>query len=330
MNASTLFVGACLAGAAAMPLIAAEAHADQKKCLYISSYARGYEWSDQVESGLRSVLESHCDIRQFDMDTKRYKAEEEKVERARMAKAIIEEWQPDIVITADDNAAKYLIQPHFRDHALPFVFCGVNWTVEEYGFPYANVTGMIEVAPIVPMLEHAGDIAHGMRSAFYIGADTLTEQKNLDRFQDAAKELGIALEYQLVGTTEEWVEAYARAQQTDVVVMGSNAGIDDWDHDRALAGVLASTRRLSVTNHGWMMPYTIMGVTKVPEEQGEWAAEAALAILGGVKPSELPIVPNKRRDIWINATIVEASGIDMPENTVRKAKKVASLAVGEK
>ena len=43
------------------------------------------------------------------------------------AKAEIDAFKPDVVIAADDNASKYLIEPYFKDAALPFVFCGVNW-----------------------------------------------------------------------------------------------------------------------------------------------------------------------------------------------------------
>ena len=46
------------------------------KCLYVSSYHRGYAWSDGVEQGLRRVLSGHCEIRQIDMDTKRNKSVE--------------------------------------------------------------------------------------------------------------------------------------------------------------------------------------------------------------------------------------------------------------
>ena len=296
-----------------------------KKCLFVSSYETGYAWSDGVERGLRAALSGNCEIRQFDMNTKRFKSTEKKKQRALMAKAIIEEWQPDIVIAADDNAAKYLIQPFYRDHALPFVFCCVNWTVKEYGFPYSNVTGMIEVAPIVPMLERAGEIVHGMQRAFYIGADTLTEKKNLERFEEASALLGLRLDSALVGTMADWIAAYERAQESDIVIMGSDAGIADWNDEQVLASVMATTRKLSVTNHEWMMPFTIMGVTKVPEEQGEWAGKAAIAILGGVAPSTIPIVPNDRRDIWINNEIISAAGLDMPHGIMKRAKKVSDL-----
>lgn len=301
---------------------AAVAATAQKKCLFISSYHQGYAWSDGVERGLRSVLDGKCQYRQFDMDTKQRKSSEEIKQSALEAKGIIDSWKPDVVITADDNAAKYLIQPYFKDHAVPFVFCGINWTVEEYGFPYSNVTGMIEVAPIMPMLESAMDIVPAVRRAFYLGAKTLTERKNLERFREAAKQLGFELESALVESTENWLQAYKRAQETDLVILGSNAGINDWDAEQAQAGVLMLTAKLSVTNHDWMMPLAIIGVTKVPEEQGEWSAKAALAILGGISPSAIPVVPNSRRDIWVNPKILGAAKITLPVSMMRKAKKV--------
>ncbi|MCH9053085.1 MAG: hypothetical protein IIA72_18825 [Proteobacteria bacterium] len=301
------------------------ASAATKKCLFVSSYHQGYAWSDGVERGLRSVLEGRCEIRQFDMNTKRKKTEADKKASALAAKAIIESWKPDIVITADDNAAKYLIQPFYKDHALPFVFCGVNWTAKEYGFPYSNVTGMIEVAPIVPMLERAREIVPVLKRAFYIGADTLTEQKNLRRFQEAAERMGFKLDHALAGTTEAWLEAYGRAQDYDLVIVGSKAGINDWDHERIQAGILRMARMLSVTNHGWMMPYTILGVTKIPEEHGQWAAKTALRILDGMSPTDIPIVANNQRDIWINKTILMAANVSLPEGLMRKGKKVARL-----
>src|SRR5690606_18769997 len=142
----------------------------------------------------------------------RRKSEEERHQSALEAKAIIESWQPDIVIAADDSAAKYLIQPDYKDHKLPIVFCCVDWTAKEYGFPYSNVTGMIEVAPIVPMLKRAAQIVPALNRAFYIGANTLTETKNRQCFIDASKELGFKLDSALVGTTAEWIKAYEQAQ----------------------------------------------------------------------------------------------------------------------
>lgn len=296
-----------------------------KKCLFVSSYHRGYQHADDIEAGLRSTLAGHCEIRQFDMDTKRQKSPADIQARALAARSMISDWKPDVVITADDNAAKYLIVPYYKDHVIPFVFSGINWTAKEYGLPFRNATGMIEVAPVVPMIERADSLLSSFRRAFYLGADVLSEKKNLKRFQEAAKQLGFTLDHALVGSTAAWIDAYQRAQNADLVIIGSRNGIRDWDHDKAAAAVLRHTRKLSVTNHGWMMDYTILGVTKVSREQGEWAGKTAIKILGGMSPSMIPIVPNRKRDIWINGKILTRSGLKLPDDLLRKGKRIAAF-----
>lgn len=293
-----------------------------KKCLYISSYHQGYAWSDGVERGLRSVLTGKCELKQFDMDTKRNKTEEYKQAIGLEAKQLIDSWKPDVVITADDNAAKYLIQPYFKDHEMPFVFCGVNWTAAEYGFPYSNVTGMVEVAPIYPLLEKVQNLIPNATTAIYIGANTLTEEKNLARFQTATRKLKIDLDSALSNSMEEWLQAYNKAQQYDFIIIGSNSGIPDWEESHVVDKLKHSSSKLSVTNHDWMMPYTMLGFTKVPEEQGEWAAQAALSILDGVDISQIAIVPNRKWDIWTNRTLLKSTDITLPEGLMLKSKQV--------
>jgi ABC-type uncharacterized transport system substrate-binding protein len=293
-----------------------------EKCLYISSYHKGYAWSDGVEQGLRDTVGDKCELKQFDMDTKRKKDIASIRSAALKAKELIDSWRPDVVITSDDNAVKYVIQPLYKDHNIPFVFCGVNWTVEGYGLPYKNTTGMVEVAPIDELFRRVDSIQGRARTAIYIGADTLTEKKNLHRFELAAKKYNVDLNHRLVQTTKDWVKAYKYAQQYDLVVIGSNSGINDWDSDLAETVVKSGTRQLSVTNHEWMMPFTILGLTKIPAEHGEWAGKAALAILNGTKPTEIPIISNRKSEIWLNETILHGSGIEMPVAYMRKAKKV--------
>lgn len=291
------------------------------KCLFISSYHRGYAWSDGVERGLRSVLAERCEVRQFDMDTKRQKSAEYKKHIGEEARDVVQQWQPDVVITADDNAAKYVIQPYFKNHNVPFVFSGVNWTAKEYGFPYKNVTGIVEVAPIKPMLERADRMVGSEKGAFYLGADTLTEKKNLRRFQQAADDLGMKLHYFLASSMADWEKALADAQNHSFIVMGSNSGINDWDKDRAMAIAARYSNKLSTTNHGWMMPYTMLGMTKVPEEHGEWSAAAALAIIDGTKPTDIPIMSNRKWDIWVNPDLLKSAGLRLPRSLRSKAKR---------
>lgn len=297
---------------------------ESPKCLYVSSYHKGYDWSDGVEEGIRSVLKGKCDIRQINMDTKRRISIKEKQQAAKQAYNVITSWKPDIVLTSDDNAAMYLIVPYLDKVDVPFVFSGVNWTVEEYGFPQPNVTGIVEVAPIKPMLAKAKHFSGG-NTAIYIGADTLTEGKNYQRIKSTAQILGISLSKTLVSSIDDWLTGFTEAQKADFIVMGSNSGISDWSKQRAEAHANKFGRKLSVTNHAWMMNVTSLGFTKIPQEHGQWAAEASLAILAGTNPNDIPIVTNRKWELWMNNTLVKKLPFTLPSNFSRKAKRLASI-----
>jgi ABC-type uncharacterized transport system substrate-binding protein len=290
------------------------------KCLFVSSYHQGYAWSDGVERGLRDTLAGKCEVRQFDMDTKRRKSEPEQKAAALAAKDLIESWQPDVVIVADDNAARYLVMPYYREAELPIIFCCINWTVQEYGFPYRNVTGMIEVAPVQAMVDEAKALTPRATRTLYLGAATKTERKNAERLRRAAEKAGLVFEEALTPTLDQWVEAYRHGQDYDFVIMGSNAGINDWDDAAAIRAITPVTRRLSVTSHEWMMPVSMLGMTKIPEEQGEWAASVALQVLDGTEPGSIPIIANRKWDLFINQGLLNAAGIVLPERLKAKGK----------
>ncbi|MFQ5518963.1 MAG: hypothetical protein ACE5E3_03070, partial [Mariprofundus sp.] len=162
--------------------MATAAHAvEAKQCLYINSYHAGYAWSDKIESAVKAELAGHCKVSVFQMDTKRNTSAAFGEQKALEAKALIESLKPDVVIASDDNASKYLIAPYYKNADIPFVFCGINWTAEPYGYPYSNATGMIEVSAIKAMLGKAREIVGGVKSVAFVAAkDVRTDAKEFD------------------------------------------------------------------------------------------------------------------------------------------------------
>lgn len=294
------------------------------KCLYVSSYHQGYEWNDGIEKGLVKVLDGKCILDKFYMDTKRNTSKEFAEKMALAAKRHIDSSKPDVVIAADDNASKYLVMPYFKDAKLPFVFCGINWTVEAYGYPYRNVTGMIEVAPIRPLLKEIHNIVKKASKGLYLSSEVFTEHKDYERYRRYYEEEGVSLKAVFVETLDEWKEQYQLAQSAgfDFLVLGNNAGINDWDVKEAARFALKHAKVFSVTNYDWMMPYTMFAMTKLPEEQGEWAARVSLSILDGVPLENIPIVINRRWNIFINPTLVDKAEIHIPRRIAHKALKV--------
>jgi hypothetical protein len=70
--------------------------------------------------------QSEVTLRFYRMDTKRNPSETHKTQAALFARKIIEQWQPDIVVASDDNAAKYLIAPYYRTRQRLSCFAGLT------------------------------------------------------------------------------------------------------------------------------------------------------------------------------------------------------------
>ncbi len=273
-----------------------------KKILYIDSYHLEYPWSAGILQGVKNALKhTGVKLKTVHMDTKRYRSEVFKVRAGLDVKQLIDNYQPDIVIASDDNASKYLIQPYYKNAALPFVFCGVNWDASAYGYPYDNVTGMIEVGLIKALLAQLSGYAKGQRLGV-LSIDSFSERKVITHYKEVFG-IKISEEY-YVSTFEEWKQKYIQLQsQVDQIILESTKGIPDWDEQEAIKFVKKHTTIPTGTMNAWMMPVAMMGYVKIPEEQGEWAANAALKILAGHAPRSIPLARNTQGKLMINIEV---------------------------
>lgn len=308
-----------LAAALALALAASPTLAQSgKKVLFVNSYHQGYEWSDGIEEGAAKVLRaSGVSLEFVRMDTKRRGDEASKKQAGLDAKAAIEKAKPDLVILSDDNAVKYVLQPFYRDAPLPFVFCGVNWDASGYGLPYANATGMVEVALTTQLVGKLEEYAKGKRVGF-LTVDTETERAEQKAYREKLK-LSFAQE-RFVKTLADWKAAFKELQgQVDVLLLGNFAGINDWNEGDARAWAEANTKIPSGAMYDFMMPYAMLGLVKVAEEQGIWSGKTALAVLGGAKPRSIPIAANKEGQIMVNVRLASKAGVVFKPEIVRNA-----------
>jgi len=292
----------------------------ENKILYVDSYHEGYAWSDGITKGIQSVLEGKgVELKIFRMDSKRNAHQPFIMKAAEEAKGIIENWKPDVVITSDDNASRYLIKPFFKNTDIPFVFCGLNWDASMYGFPCKNVTGMIEVSPVPNLLKYLQPFAKGNKIA-YLAADILTARKE-GHFYKTLFQLEVQALY--AKNYEQWSKGYEHLQKTcDILIVDNTAGINDWDEASALRTVVDKTRIPTGSLYDFMAVYAFISYTKIAGEQGEWAAETALNILKGADVRKIPVAKNKKGKLIVNKKIAKALQIDVPETLLQAADEV--------
>ncbi len=301
-------------------LLSATAGFCAKRVLYIDSYHEGFPWSDGITEAVKNVMSGKdITLKIHRMDTKNNPDEKYKVNAAREAKGVIESFRPDIVIASDDNASKYLIMEYYKDARLPFVFCGVNYTAEIYGFPFSNVTGMVEVAPVIKLIY---SLKHFTRivNVGYLAADTLTERKDGEFTKRDVRE---RFYEKYVHNFSEWKQAFLDFQdQVDVLIVGNNGGIKGWDDREAERFVMQNTRIPTGCLLDWLTPFAFLGATRIAGEQGTYAAETALKILDGASPSSIPIVQNSQADIIINKKLAKKLSLKIPKSFERIATRI--------
>jgi ABC-type uncharacterized transport system substrate-binding protein len=278
------------------------------RVLHVDSYHAGNEWNDRIAAALRTTLEEHgIEVRVVHLDTKRRSSEEEKIESALRAKQLIEDYKPDVVTVSDDDAAKYLLMPHFRNAAIPFVFCGLNWDASIYGLPFTNTTGMVEVSPIPQIVRLLRQHARGPRIGF-LAEDTETKRKELLHHE---RIFGLRYEKAyFVSSFAEWKDAFLQAQKDVDLLLALGVGaLADWNVEAAAAFAEQVSTIPTGTDFGWLMPVSMIGVAKSPEEQGRWAAHAALRIIDGVLPNQIPLTYNREGELLFNPRIAHRLGV---------------------
>ena len=293
--------------------------AEKPKVLMIDSYHEGYAWSDGIVDGVKKVLGDTYDLKVVRMDTKRNSSDEAKKKAAEMVKQELDNWKPNVVIAADDNASKLVVVPFLKGTDIPVVFCGINWDASDYGFPCANVTGMLEISLINPLMDAMNKFAKGKRVGF-LGKNNETDRKEADQI---VKKFNLQLTSKFINTFEEWKASFTELQtQVDMLLIINNAGITGWNDAEAKKFVLENTKVPTGTSHDHVTPFVLIGYTKLASEQGEWAAKAAEQILQGKSPKDIPVTHNEKGQLYLNMSIAGKMGVQFPLEMLKVAKIV--------
>lgn len=115
------------------------------RILHAMSYHTPWRWTEGQLEGFKAGLgDVKAEYQVFELDTKRHSGAREMEERGRAARALVEQWKPQLIYTSDDDAQE-LVTKHYLDTPILQIFSGVNKAPAQYGFDKAgNVTGVLE------------------------------------------------------------------------------------------------------------------------------------------------------------------------------------------
>ncbi len=297
---------------------------EKKKVVYVNSYHRGFPPSDQITEGVYEKLPTDSfEILAYFIDSKRNPSEEYIKGRTAEILDSINNEDPDILIVSDDNALKYLVVPNFQDNPMPIVFCGVNWTADQYDLSGCNITGILELLPVPELVKTLKTYYPEMKKLFVLNENTTTSRKTKPLLDALLGDIGIEVTQELVDDFASWKSVFEEANQShDIIYLQTRGAIKGWDHDEALKLIDQHIKVPLVTCEDFMMPYAVFGLTQVSKEQGMVAAEKVKIILKGTSPSAIPVSKNQMSNVWINSRLAEKIGFLPDEALMSRARIV--------
>lgn len=309
----------CLVAAGLITLGAAENGSfPGRKVLIVHAYHQGYPWTDGEDRGMHMVLDaSKAELKTIFMDAKT--APKGVEAKAAEARSLIDSWKPDVVLMSDDLPVKFILKTSYKDAAIPFVFCGVNWDGGAYGLPYANTAGMYEVALVQQLVATLRKHGKGQRVALLAG-DNETSRADGAGFKKYCDVAELTEVY--VKDLDAWKTAYVDLQDKTDALLIRNDGIQGWDN-AAMADFCEQNARIPCgAVQEEVAPFAFATYAKIAEEQGEWAAQAGLQILAGTKPNAVGETKNKKAKIILNMKIARKLGVVPDLSLVKQAQLI--------
>jgi ABC-type uncharacterized transport system substrate-binding protein len=293
----------------------------KKKVFYINSYHSGLYWSDGIEKSIKETLlksKIPIEFKRVEMDSKRNNNELYKIKIAQKIKNQIENFKPDVIITSDDNAIKYVIEPYFRNSSIPIVFCGINGTIKKYKELPINITGMEEVQLIPQLIDTLKKYAKGTRIGS-LDDDSFSAKVQSDFFEEQLKR---KIYKKHARTLDEWKKYYIYLQNnTDILLLGNSGVLINWDKNKQNLEDFVK-EETKIPTAAWditVSKFVVLTFANNPEEQGRWAANAALRILKGEDIKNIPIAINEKANIYINTTLAKKLNIVFPFELIDNA-----------
>lgn len=290
------------------------------RVMVVMSYEESYPWVTEVKQGIDAVLADLCTLRYLYLNTKTDR--ESSVWKAKEAYEAYLDFKPDGVIASDDDAQVMFVLPYLKNRVpTPVMFCGVNAEPETYGYPAANVSGVLEREPMKESLLFLTQLVPDTKTFGLIiekSPTGLAVKKQLE--QEAAQYPVQFKGTRLVTTMEEALDAVKDLKnRCDALLYITLEGIIGPDKtplsDRQIMPVLLTAFNKPVfTNAMYRVKYGALGaVVKTGQEHGRLSSKMLLQAMNGTPISAIAITQNRFGRRILNVDALKELGIIRPK-----------------
>ena len=308
----------------------------RKTILVLQSYNTDYSWTNDVNTGIKKIFDKEelFKVQYHYMDTKRQPSLEYKTRSGNMARRIIDQLQPDVIIAVDDNAQEYVTRHYINDPKISLVFSAVNGQPADYGFDKGkNVTGILERIPLTGLKDgilllsqkkKLLDKERGIIRIAHISDASKTVNKDDEHFK-SFKNWGdkISLEEsRLVRTFPEWKKAIIDAETSlDFIIISnyrtlerSDTSTEQVPPEEVMAWTTQNAKVPFIGVNGFVVTDGGgLAIATSPYEQGEEAAKIAVRILNDKKiPSDIPVMKTRQFIVYMRPEVMKKQNMDLP------------------
>jgi PAS domain S-box-containing protein len=281
------------------------------KLIFLNSYENGYQWSDTILEGIKSVTrqsELNIDLHIEYMDTKIRYDQKVKMHLFAIYAHKYRNTAFDIIIVSDNNGFDFYRQFHSDLFpGVPTIFCGVNNFSSQTIAGMSNVTGVVETFDIKENLELAQKY-HPERKRFVVIEDNSTTAKAIkSTILKAFKKMAVTPKYEfLKANSLDQLKRDAKFMADDTVFYAIPFYMHDqkgrYTANEVVNAVWLSTGAPIYSNWKFMVGSGVVGGKMIDGfEHGVAAANMAIRVLEGEKPTNIPIIkPNDELFIFDN------------------------------
>ena len=309
----------------------------------LHSFSENDLWVQQVDAGILdalaeagfSVEDGTLEVGRYWLNAKYYTSRDYMVNIAAAAQRAIEDFEPDVVIAADNQAVKWVVAKWWNQE-LPFVFTGltvepdaIRGLSERIG---VHVTGVMAPAFYTRTLDWIHYVFPKAQRALFLSDSSRSPEADEELLEEAVlahhqrhdvdAEHGAHLddaEFRAVETFADWQTQVLEAHRAaDVLVVVSYLTLVD---DRGAKVDSAEVIRWTVENSE--IPVVAMaedaviqgalgGMVVAGDEQGRLAGELAARVLEGEPLSEIDIVVPRRGKLVLNTQAIQRWHVDVP------------------
>lgn len=296
----------------------------KSKVIYINSYHRGYSWSDNIEKGLRSLLElpsNNIELSVEFLDTRRFSDLKHLNLIAQSMKVKYSEYKPDLIIVSDNAAFDFVMK--YRKELfsnLPVVFCGYNFFTPDVLTRYKNITGVNEELSIPAMVKMA-IVTHPKTNT--LAFVTSTRGKSSRRNYKVAEDVifpALRKNYNVVVLKDKFlvdIEKQFKQLPSDTLVFligqvadkGNGRDLSPSENGKVVSKISpfpVYTLWNFHLNQGVLGGHIITGF-----EQGKAAAALALRVLTGTPIEQIPVVMTSPAVNIFDYNVMQRFGINI-------------------